>query len=176
MNLLLVFMSEIGLKTFVQGFRYYQDIWNSLDAVIVIGSYIIGLIIQINGLAVLRLLRLLRLVVVLRKVSANTKRKKAEQFASIVDEVIFILKQLSKTKKMPNQMKKGIKEGVEIIESNKIDEVQIRSQDERGQSRNMDTEHREWYRLCQASANDPQLWFDRDLDDYLYERQRDNEA
>ena len=40
-------------------------------------------------------------------------------------------------------MKKGIKEAIEIIENNKIDEVQIRSQDEKGQNKNMGTEHRE---------------------------------
>lgn len=71
-------MAEIGVRTFVQGFKYYLDTWNTADALIVIGSYVIGMNTRQRGFSVLRLLRLVRVVMVFRKVSASAKRKTSE--------------------------------------------------------------------------------------------------
>ena len=72
--------------------KYYKDAFNTCDAAIITVSFILFFAgVAARGLAVLRLLRLLRLIIVLRKASSN-KRKRKKEFSTVPDESLDILR------------------------------------------------------------------------------------
>jgi hypothetical protein len=172
-----LFLLEIILNFFARGFSYYFDIFNFFDTAIVLVSFIMFFLgIAARGLAVLRLLRLVRLIVVLKKVSAKSNRKPNKKYVTALQEAVEILKATKQIKKLPLRQKKELQWAIEIIENYKLYEVTMNVQVEKGSGQAaQDLEARRWINLATPAANDPLTWFDRDLDDYLYERQRDQD-
>jgi len=171
-----VFLVEIICQTFVKSISYYKDFFNSFDAIVVVVSFALFFVegVGSRGLAALRLLRLARLVIVLRKVSASAKRKNNE-FSSPLEESLHLLRNLRQNKKLSMKQKKDLHWVVETIESYKLYDVTLSQNSDKNQQNAQDIEARKWINLTTMNANDPLQWFDRDLDDYLYERQRDGE-
>jgi hypothetical protein len=172
-----LFLLEIIVKATVQGISYFADPFNSFDCVVVLVSFIMFFIgIAARGLAALRLLRLVRLVIILRKVSASGKHKSKNKFATAAEESVFILKQARQIKKLTFRQKKELVWAIDIISSDKLYELTMSSSTDKSSGQtSSDLDARRWVSLAQKSANDPLKWFDRDLDDYLYERQRNGE-
>lgn len=171
------FLLEIVLKASVQGLPYFLDGFNTFDAVVVIVSFAMFFVgIAARGLAALRLLRLVRLVIILRKVSASSKRKSKNNFSTAAEESVFILKQVRQFKKLTFRQKKELVWAIDVISTEKLYELTMSSSTDKGSGQaSSDLDARRWISLAQKSANDPLKWFDRDLDDYLYERQRNGE-
>ena len=170
-----VFLLEIILNLFVQGFVFYSDPFNIFDTLVVLVSFIIFFF-QLNarGLAVLRLLRLVRLIIVLRKVS--TSKRANSGYATALEETLAILKTLKSEKKLSFRQKKELGWAIDVIENNKLYDVTMDQKVEKGSGQqSQDAEARKWIAQATKSANDPLQWFDRDLDDYLFERKRGND-
>lgn len=170
-----VFLLEILLNFFVYFIKHFYDYFNVFDASIVSVSFIMYFVGQnTKGLAVLRLLRLVRLIIVLRKV-AVTKRV-TSNYATALEETLAILKNLKSEKKLSYRQKKELGWAIEIIENNKLYDVSIDQKLDKGTSQvSQDAEAKKWITMATKTANDPLQWFDRDLDDYLYERKRDGD-
>lgn len=170
-----VFLLEIIVNVFIHGIKYYSDPFNIFDTLIVLASFIIFFF-QFNakGLAVLRLLRLVRLIIVLRKVSVN--KRNSSGYATALEETLAILKILKNEKKLNFRQKKELGWVIEVIENNKLYDVSMDQKVEKGSGQqSQDAEAKKWIAMSTKSANDPLQWFDRDLDDYLFERKRNNE-
>lgn len=171
-----VFLFEIVVASWVNNLKQFADFFNIFDAVIVSVSFILYFVgLSAKGLSALRLLRLVRLVLVLRKVTANPKRKN-DVFSTTLEETLAILKNLRAQKKLNFKQKKDLIWAIGIIESGKLYDVTISQTTDKGTGQvSQDNEARKWISMSTLTANDPLLWFDRDLDDYLYERQRDDD-
>ena len=68
-------------------------------------------------------------------------------------------------------IKKEAKWAIEIIESNKLYELNF---DMASEEKNMDIEAKAWLNMTTEAANDTTQWFERDLDDFLKEIHRDD--
>jgi hypothetical protein len=171
-----MFFAEIICNVFVQGIKFYSDYFNIFDTAIVAVSFVMYFVGQnTKGLAVLRLLRLVRLLIVLRKVSVN--KRNSSGYATALEETLAILKTLKNEKKLNSRQKKELGWAIEIIENNKLYDVSIDQKVEKGAGQvSQDAEAKKWIAMATKSANDPLQWFDRDLDDYLYERKRDGDT
>ena len=73
---------------------------------------------------------------------------------------------------VPNNTRKEARLAIDIIESNKLYNLNIDISD---QEKNLDMEAKAWLKFTTESANDPTNWFERDLDDFLKELHRENE-
>ena len=71
-----------------------------------------------------------------------------------------------------NSVKKEVKFAINIIESNKLMDMNIElGSDEK----NIDMEAKQWLNMTTEVANDTCAWFERDLDDFLKELHRESE-
>ena len=172
-----IFLLEILMRIFAMSYMFFADPFNIFDTTIVVLSFSLFFVgVSAGGLAVLRLMRLLRLVVVFRKVNASGKRKPRGKFSTALEEALFILRDIRSIKKLTPKQKKELSWTINIIENNKLYEVNIsQSQDKGSGATAIDMDSRRWLQLATPASCDPLQWFDRDLDDYLYERQRDGE-
>ena len=172
-----VFLLEILMRIFAVSYLFFLDPFNIFDTTIVVLSFCLFFVgVSAGGLAVLRLMRLLRLLVVFRKVNNSSKRKSRGKFTTALEEALFILRDLRSIKKLTAKQKKELSWTINIIETNKLYEVNlVQSQDKGSGTTAIDMDSRRWLLLATSAACDPLQWFDRDLDDYLYERQRDGE-
>lgn len=73
---------------------------------------------------------------------------------------------------MSNSVRKEAKFVIDIIESNKLYDLNI---DMSSEEKNLDMEAKAWLNISTEAANDTTLWFERDLDDFLKELHRDSE-
>lgn len=89
-----------------------------------------------------------------------------------MDSVIKILQQLMNLPDISNSVKKEAKFAVEIIESNKLYELNI---DMTNEEKNLDMEAKAWLNITTEAGNDTTTWFERDLDDFLKELHREAE-
>jgi hypothetical protein len=71
-----------------------------------------------------------------------------------------------------NSIKKEARFAINIIESNKLYDLNI---DMNSEEKTMDAEAKSWLNITTEIANDTTLWFERDLDDFLKELHRENE-
>jgi hypothetical protein len=69
-------------------------------------------------------------------------------------------------------VKKEAKWAIEIIESNKLYELNF---DMVADEKTMDVEAKAWLNMTTEAANDTTQWFERDLDDFLKEIHRESE-
>ena len=69
-------------------------------------------------------------------------------------------------------MKKEAKWAVDLIESNKLYELNF---DMSNEQKNMDMDAKTWLNMTTEIANDTTKWFERDLDDFLKEIHREEE-
>ena len=126
-----LFLLEIFLNVFVYSLKHFYDYFNLFDFAIVSVSFIMFFIgLNSKGLAVLRLLRLARLVIVLRKV-VTTKRINSG-YATALEETLAILKTLKSEKKLSFRQKKELGWAIEVIENNKLYDVTIDQKSEKG--------------------------------------------
>lgn len=71
-----------------------------------------------------------------------------------------------------NNVKKEAKWALDLIESNKLYELNF---DMSSEQKNMDMDAKAWLNVTTEAANDTTKWFERDLDDFLKEIHRDDE-
>ena len=71
-----------------------------------------------------------------------------------------------------NSVKKEAKWAVDLIESNKLYELNF---DMANEQKNMDMDAKVWLNMTTEIANDTTKWFERDLDDFLKEIHREEE-
>jgi hypothetical protein len=166
------FFIEILLKAFASSLSYFFDFFNCFDAIIVVISQILNLMgIVAKGLGVLRLIRVV--VITVRKITGNqSKLRHQSKNNNPVDSVIKILQQLMDLPDISNNVKKEAKFAIEIIESNKLYELNI---DMTNEEKNLDMEAKAWLNITTEAGNDTTTWFERDLDDFLKELHREAE-
>jgi len=169
---LTLFFSEISAKTFASNLMFLVDPFNLFDTSIVLISYVLNLIgIEANSLAVLRLLRVV--VIVIRKITGNqSKLRHQSKMSNPVESVIKILKAIVDAKELNSSVKKEARWAVEIIESNKLYELNF---DMATEEKSMGVEAKAWLNITTEAANDTTQWFERDLDDFLKEIHREDE-
>jgi hypothetical protein len=83
-----------------------------------------------------------------------------------------MLQQLIELPEVSNSIRKEAKFAMEVIESNKLYELNI---DMSSEEKNMDMDAKAWLNITTEAANDTTTWFERDLDDFLKELHRDAE-
>lgn len=71
-----------------------------------------------------------------------------------------------------NSVKKDAKWALNLIESNKLYELNF---DMSSEQKNMDMDAKAWLNMGTEAANDTTKWFERDLDDFLKEIHRDDD-
>jgi len=105
--------------------KYYKDAFNTCDAAIITVSFILFFAgVAARGLAVLRLLRLLRLIIVLRKASSNNRKRKKE-FATVLEESLDILRQIAALKKLNKTQRRELNWVLSTIIDNTLYEVNL---------------------------------------------------
>ena len=124
--LLVLFMIEIVLRFFAWAFEYLCNLWNLTDAIVVTISFIFSIIrMDIKGIAVLRLLRLIRVVIVMRRVSESRKkllllRNKNTSVSSNVTKALDVLEELQKDKIVPRSLKQDLAWVISLVKSRKL--------------------------------------------------------
>lgn len=169
---LTLFFIEIILKTFASNLMFLLDMFNAFDAIVVIVSEVLNLMgIVAKGLGVLRLLRVV--VITIRKITGNqSKLRHKAKLANPVDSVIKILQAITEAKDLSNSIKKEAKWAIDIIESNKLYDLNF---DMSSEEKSTGVEAKAWLNMTTDAANDTTQWFERDLDDFLKEIHRDEE-
>ena len=167
-----LFFSEIALKTFASNLMFLMDAFNAFDATVVIISEVLNILgIVAKGLGVLRLLRVV--VITIRKITGNqSKLRHQNKMNNPVESVIKVLRDVMNSKELPNSIKKEAKWAMEIIEANKLYELNF---DMAAEEKSMGVEAKAWLNITTEAANDTSQWFERDLDDFLKEIHRDDE-
>lgn len=79
---------------------------------------------------------------------------------------------LQEVPELPKSVQKEAKWVIDIIETNKLYELNI---DMSSEEKNMDMEAKAWLNISTEAANDTKSWFERDLDDFLKELHREAE-
>ncbi|KAF4733796.1 hypothetical protein FOZ62_018332, partial [Perkinsus olseni] len=127
-----IFMVEITFKTFAYWVQFWMDPWNFVDNIVVIASFIVAIMAaEMKGLGLLRLLKLLRIMVVIRKVSEGRKKlkdlktKSAVTVGSYVDKVLELIEELQTAKYLPPHLKDDLDWVKDVIVCNKLYEVSI---------------------------------------------------
>jgi len=167
-----MFFIEIILKTFASNLMFLLDLFNAFDAIVVIASEVLNLMgIIAKGLGVLRLLRVV--VITIRKITGNqSKLRHKAKMANPVESVIKILQAITEAKDLSNSIKKEAKWAIDIIESNKLYDLNF---DMSSEEKSTGVEAKAWLNMTTDAANDTTQWFERDLDDFLKEIHRDDE-
>jgi hypothetical protein len=167
-----MFFIEIILKTFASNLMFLLDLFNAFDAIVVIASEVLNLMgIIAKGLGVLRLLRVV--VITIRKITGNqSKLRHKAKMANPVESVIKILQAITEAKDLSNSIKKEAKWAIDIIESNKLYDLNF---DMSSEEKSTGVEAKAWLNMTTDVANDTTQWFERDLDDFLKEIHRDDE-
>lgn len=139
---------------------------------IVLVSFVLNIIGEsVKGLGVLRLIRVM--VIIMKKITGNTSKLKHKQKENDpLYHVISILRQISEQPEASNNVKKEALWAIDLIESNKIFEINF---DMTNEQKNMDMDAKAWLNITTEVANDTSKWFERDLDDFLKEIHRDND-
>lgn len=124
--ILCVFLLEILMRFFGYAFVYICDKWNIVDATVVIISFIFSVVgMSFKGVGVLRLLRLIRVIIVMRKVSQSKKklqqlRKENKGVESNVPRVLELLEELGTEKTISRMMKQDIVWLIDLVQSRKL--------------------------------------------------------
>ena len=163
------FFVEITLKTFASSGSFMLDAFNFFDAAIVFVSFALNINgIYIQGLGVLRLIRVV--VITIRSITGNKSRLRHQSKQNNpVDSVNDILRQCWELPTISNSIKKEAKFVANIIETNKLYELALDSNDS-----SQDMEAKAWINITTEQANDTTKWFERDLDDFLKELHRED--
>lgn len=133
---LCLFMFELTLSIFAWMWEHICDKLNFLDAVIIIISFVFSLIsLDIKGIGVLRLLRLIRVIIFMRKASEKKKMyleliQQDKGVSTNVPRVINILEELIADKVVPRSMKQDISWVAELIKSRKIYTTSMKDEEE----------------------------------------------
>ena len=169
---LTLFFIEIILKTFASNMMFLFDVFNAFDASVVIISEVLNLMgIVAKGLGVLRLLRVV--VITIRKITGNqSKFRHQAKMNNPVESVIKILKSIVDSKDFNNSIKKEAKQAIEIIEANKLYDLNF---DMSSEDKSMGVEAKAWLNMTTEAINDTSQWFERDLDDFLKEIHREDD-
>ena len=86
--------------------------------------------------------------------------------------MIKILNQLQNLPDVYNSVRKEAKQALNIIESNKLYDLNI---DMGSEEKTQELEAKAWISMTTEAYNDTTSWFERDLDDFLKELHRENE-
>lgn len=145
------FFTEIVIKTFASNFMFLFDAFNCFDASIVFISEILNIMgIIAKGLGVLRLIRVI--VITIRKITGNqSKLRHQSKNINPVESMIKILLQICDQRELSQAVKKEAKWAIEIIESNKLYELNF---DMSSEEKNMDVEAKAWLNITTDAAND----------------------
>ncbi|OMJ67417.1 hypothetical protein SteCoe_35440 [Stentor coeruleus] len=124
--LLIIFVIEIVLRFIAWGFTYIFELWNLLDAAIVLTSFAFSVNhTQVKGIAVLRLLRLIRVIIVMRRVSESKKKllmlkTQNQSVSSNVTRVLDLLEEILKEKTLTRENRNDLSWIIGQIQSRKL--------------------------------------------------------
>ena len=124
--ILCFFILEILLRFFAYAFVYLCDTWNFVDATVVTISFVFSIVgLNFKGVGVLRLLRLIRVIIVMRKVSQSKKklqqlRKENKGVDSNVPRVLDLLEELSNEKIITRALKQDLPWLIDLVQSRKL--------------------------------------------------------
>lgn len=129
------FLVEIILKSFASNLMYLYDAFNLFDAFVVVLSYVLNLLnVVVKGVSVLRLIRVV--VIILRKITGNQNNlRHLNKNLNPVESIIKILEQIKELEEIPLSARKEAEQAIEIIESNKLYELNF---DMNNEQKNMD--------------------------------------
>jgi len=132
------FFLEVALKIFAYGPLHYRDPWNLFDLIVIIGSLLFWLYVhdQVGGprgFALLRLLKLVRMMIVVRRCSEGRKKLKALQkenetgydVGTQVDKMLELVDELQLLHCIPQFLKEDLEWFTEIVVDNKLYKVSI---------------------------------------------------
>jgi len=171
-GLLVAFLLELNLRLIATGIGHLFELWNFLDATIVIISFVMNIkratgdeaaneydtCESSSGLALLRLLRLLRLILVLRKVSAEDKLPNRSdgglQFSSPVARVLEIFREIKEIKLLSPALKEQVDWAQDVISSNKLYSISIDLDKLKSGEGYLDQEVGDWVRLACDNAGE----------------------
>lgn len=134
--LLIIFVTEIFLRFSAWGFSYILEIWNFLDAGIVLTSFVFSIQHnQVKGIAILRLLRLIRVIIVMRRVSESKKKllmlkTQNQSVSSNVTRVLDLLEEITKEKAITRTNKTDLAWIISQIQSRKLYTKSLTDDDE----------------------------------------------
>jgi hypothetical protein len=123
---LCLFVLELFLSIFAWMWTHLCDKLNIIDAIVILVSFIFSLInLNIKGIGVLRLLRLIRVIIFMRKVSEKKKQyldliQQDKGVSTNVPRVLGILEELLADKGIPRSVKQDITWVTELIKNRKI--------------------------------------------------------
>jgi len=148
---LTLFFIEIILKTFASNLMFLFDVFNAFDAAVVIISEVLNILgIVAKGLGVLRLLRVV--VITIRKITGNqSKFRHQAKMNNPVESVIKILKSIVDSKDFNNAIKKEAKQAIDIIEANKLYDLNF---DMSSEEKTMGAEAKAWLNMTTEAIND----------------------
>jgi hypothetical protein len=139
------------MKTFASNFMFLVDPFNAFDAFVVTLSEVLNVLgIVAKGLGVLRLLRVV--VITIRKITGSqSKLRHQSKMANPLESIITILKNVVEAKELGNSVKKEARWAIEIIESNKLFELNF---DMAADEKTMGVEAKAWLNITTDAAND----------------------
>ena len=121
-----VFIVEILCSIFAWWLTFLCEFLSFIDTLVVLVSFVLASMrASVKGIAVLRLLRLVRVVIAMRKVSEKKKRlaalrRKEMPVSTNVTKVLEILEGLAESKVIPRNLKLDLAWVTELISSRKI--------------------------------------------------------
>lgn len=126
LSLLVIFVTEIVLKFIAWGFTYLFEVWNTIDAAIVLVSFVFSVNHNsVKGIAILRLLRLIRVLIIMRRVSESKKKllmlkTQNQSVSSNVTRVLDFLEEIAKEKSLSRENKNDLNWIIGQIQSRKL--------------------------------------------------------
>ena len=124
--LLCIFVVEILLRFFAWTFEFLLDPWNFLDTVVVLVSFVFSIMrLEVKGIAILRLLRLVRVVIAMRRVSEGKKkllllRNQDQSVSSNVTKVLDILEEIQGEKFVSRNEKQDLAWIIDLVQTRKL--------------------------------------------------------
>ena len=138
------------MKTFASNMMFLFDIFNAFDASVVIISEVLNILgIVAKGLGVLRLLRVV--VITIRKIGGGRADfRHLAKMKNPVESVVKILKSIVDSKDFNNSIKKEAKQAIDIIESNKLYDLNF---DMSSEEKTMGAEAKVWLNMTTEAIN-----------------------
>lgn len=176
---LVLFLTELILRVIVEGYKYFFDLWNVFDATIIIVSFVFTFV-EIpgkQGVFVLRLMRLLRLVLILRKAAKKASPRRppgtGPALTSPIERVLSLVRDVSELKKGVTPKDKENLEWVQdVISSNKLYSIAVENMGRSGkQNSDYELELQYWLRMTTDQLQDAN-WRDEELESLLQGKAR----
>jgi hypothetical protein len=182
---LILFSIEIMMLFLAQGKEYILNMWNIMDAMVIIGSIVAKVTVSADSasaedqanLSMLRLLRILRLVMLLRKGHNADRRNRNKQkgalnFSSPVERVLEAFREIKETKGLTILQRDLLDWASEIIAQNKLFQISVDTDKSKSGDGFLEQEIQVWVKIASDNAEDSKTWGGDELQDWLLGKSR----